>query len=118
MRESLRRGEGLALQDGDQGAVRADQAGQSLGSATARHDAEQDLGLADEEVAVGHHPQVVGPRELGAQAQGRTVEGGDEDDAASVHLQERLVQALELDRRPQRCVAQRGRQAALALFTP
>jgi hypothetical protein len=63
---------------------------------------QEHLRLTDDEVPVSHDPQVVRPGELRAETEGRPVQGSDEDDAAAVHPQERLVQAGELDRRPQR----------------
>ena len=94
--QRLRGRERLALEDRDQRLVGADQPGQSLAAAAARHDAEEDFRLADEEVPIGHHAQIACPGEFRAQAQSRTVEGGNEDDAAGVHAQERRVQAVEL----------------------
>ena len=84
----------------------ADQPGQSLAAAAARHDPEEDFRLADEELAIGHHAQIARPGEFRAQTQRRTVEGGNEDDAAGVHAQERRVQAVELGGSPQRGPAQ------------
>jgi hypothetical protein len=89
--------------------VSADQAGQSLGAATARHDSEQHLRLADEEVSLGHDAQIARPGEFRTETESRTVEGGNEDDAAAVHPQERRVQAVELDGSPQWGPAQHGR---------
>lgn len=88
----------------------ADQAGQPLGAATARHDSEEHFGLADEEVSVGHDAQIARPGEFRAETESRTVQGGNEDDAAAVHPQERRVQAVELDGSPQRGPAHHGLQ--------
>jgi hypothetical protein len=104
------RGERLALEDRHQRPVGADQPGQPLRAAAAGHDAEKNLGLADEEVPVGHHPQVVGPGEFGTQPERRPVERGHEDDAAGVHAQERLVHTLEVHRRAERCAVQHRTQ--------
>jgi hypothetical protein len=80
--------------------VCADRAGQPLGSATARHDPEKRLRLTDEEVPVSHHAKIAGPSELRVETERRTVEGGNEDDPAPVHPQERRVQAVELHGSP------------------
>jgi hypothetical protein len=52
--QRLRGRERLAIEDGNQGSVGADQSGQSLGAAPARHDSQEHLRLADEEVSVSH----------------------------------------------------------------
>jgi hypothetical protein len=88
--------------------VGADEAGQSLGAATAWHDSQEHLGLADEEVSVSHDAQIARPGELRAEAERRTVEGGNEDDAAAVHPQERRVQSVEFDGSPQRGPSHHG----------
>ena len=44
----------LALEDGNQGSVGADQAGQSLGAATTWIDSEEHFRVTDEEAAVSH----------------------------------------------------------------
>ena len=101
--EGLLRRERLAFEDRGQGPVGADQAGQPLGAAAARDDAEEDLRLPDEEVSVGHDPQVARPGELRAEAEGGTVEGGDVEHTAGVHPQEGPVQTFQLQ-----CPAHRG----------
>ena len=114
--QRLRGRERLALEDRDQRLVGADQPGQPLGATTARNDAQEDFGLADEEVAVGHDPQIACPGELRAQAESRTVEGGNEDDTAGVHPQKRRVQAVELDGSPQRSPAHHRLQDTGAVY--
>ena len=52
--ERLRGRERLALEDRNQGAVRADQARQSLGAAAAWIDSEEHFRVTDEELAVSH----------------------------------------------------------------
>jgi hypothetical protein len=98
--QRLRGRERLAFEDGNQGSVGADETGQSLGAATARHDSEEHFRLADEEVSVSHDAQIARPGELRAETERRTVEGGHEDDAAAIHPQERRVQSVELDGSP------------------
>src|SRR6202011_4209271 len=75
-------------------------------AATPRHHPEKDFRLADEELPICHDAQIARPRKLRAQTQSRTVEGGNEDDAAGVHAQERRVQAIELGGSPKRGPAQ------------
>src|SRR5215213_2414626 len=67
-------------------------------------------GVADEEVPVSHDTQIARPGQLRAQAERRTVKGGNEDGAAGVHPQERRVQAVLLDGTPQRGPAHHGLQ--------
>jgi hypothetical protein len=108
--ESLRRRERLAFEDGNQRSVGADQAGQPLGAATPWIDSQEHFGVADEEVSVSHDTQIARPGQLRAQAERRTVKGGNEDGAAGVHPQQRRVQAVELDGTSQRGPAHHGLQ--------
>jgi hypothetical protein len=96
--------------------VGADQPGESLAAATARHDPEEDFRLTDEELPIGHDTQIARPGEFRAQAQGRTIKGGNEDDAAGVHTQERRVQAVELGGSPQRGLVQDRVRDARAVY--
>jgi hypothetical protein len=66
--------------------------------------------VADEEVSISHDAQIARPGELRAKTQRRTVEGSNEDDAATIHPQERRVQAVELDGSPQRGPARNALQ--------
>src|SRR4029450_13198000 len=113
--ERLRGRERLALEDGNQGAVGADQAGQSLSAATAWIDSEEHFRVADEKVAVSHDAQVARPGEFRAEAESRTVEGSHEDDAATIHPQERRVQTVELNGSLQRSPGYHGVQHAGAV---
>ena len=114
--QRLRGRERLALEDRNQRLVGADEPGQSLAAATARHDPEEDFRLADEELPIGHDAQIAGPGEFRAQTQRRTVQGGNEDHAAGVHAQERRVQAIELGGSPKRGPAQNGLGDAGAVY--
>ena len=58
-----------------------------------------------QELPIGHDTQIACPGEFRAQAESRTIEGGNEDDAAGVHPQERRVQAIELGGSPQQSPA-------------
>ena len=59
---------------------------------------------------VSHDTQIARPGQLRAEAERRTVKGGNEDGAAGVHPQERRVQAVLLDGTPQRGPAHHGLQ--------
>ena len=96
----------------------ADQPGQPLAAAAARHDPEEDFRLTDEELPIGHHAQIARPGEFRAQTQSRTVKCGNEDDAAGVHAQERRVQAVELGGSPKRGPAQNRLGDAGAVYAP
>jgi hypothetical protein len=97
MGESLRGRKRLPLKNGNQRTVGADQAGQSLSATTARVDSEEHFRVADEEVAVRHDAQITGPGEFRAETERRTIERSNEDDAASIHPQQRRVPPIELD---------------------
>ncbi len=79
----------------------ADQARESLGSAAARHDPEEDFRLTDEEVPVGHDAQDRGPRRI--RLPGRVpkpVQGATDDAAApTIILRERRRASGRADRR-------------------
>ena len=66
--ESLRGRERLALKDGYQGSVGADQAGQSLGAATPWIESEEHFRVADEELSVSHDTQIARPGEFRTEA--------------------------------------------------
>ncbi len=79
--ESLCRGEGPAFENGEQGLLGSDEAGQPLGAPAAGREAEQDLGKADDVVAVSHDPQVAGEGQLRADGEGGAFECCDDDGA-------------------------------------
>lgn len=68
-----------------QSLVGADEPHEALRSAAAGREAEHDLRLADDVIALGHQPVVAGQRELCSDAERRAVERGDEHGAAAVH---------------------------------
>ena len=83
--ECFRGRERLALEDGNQGSVGTDQAGQSLGAATPWIDSEEHFRVSDEEVPVSHDTQIARPGQFRTEAESRTVQSGNEDDAAGIH---------------------------------
>jgi hypothetical protein len=64
------------------------------------------------EIAVSHDAQIAGPGEFRAETESRTVEGSHEDDAATIHPQERRVETIELNGSLQRSPCYHGVQHA------
>ena len=78
------------------GPARPDQAGETLGTAAAGDDAEQDLGLPEHRPLAGD-PVVARQRQLAATAERVAADGGDDETGDGGDRVERLVEATPID---------------------
>src|SRR3954468_13644029 len=94
--ERLAWGQGPSLEHHLHRSADADESRQSLGAAGAWVEVDGHLRKADRDVPLSHQSDVAGQRDLTAAAGGRAVDRRYEDLFGAVHLQEQVVNPVEL----------------------